>query len=427
MKIICILILLAFIMLAFLLKEKVYSPVFLFPFSFLILYILQVLRLYGLFDADNNSFLICTLGVFSFLIGCIIGKKFFRVSSYDVKTVNISYEVIKYKNYFIIFMLLSLVIIVLYSKNSLEYLHTGGSLYDMRYSQQDALHTSGLIPFLYTYIGVPIMYIELPVCIYMFFILKNKMIPFLGFITVFFWFIGNGARLPLVYVILDIICVLLLFYPVLKKQKKITRIFVTLLLVIAFLNILSVARKSGKNISSDSNTFVQGLYYYLGGSMINMGDKLDFISAHNSLWGIASIYGLALPVSNLISISIVGNADYLFNMIQNSVISISSISNQPYNFGTTGFLYLFADGKIIGVITISIILGLLSQFVYEKFIILNNLKYYVLYVFVMEGIMMFVLTDMLSGVSFTMAIVYWCIFAKSNKFIRNIKDENFNN
>lgn len=427
MKIICILILLAFIMLAFLIKEKVYSPIFLFPFSFLILYILQVLRLYGLFDADNDSFLICTLGVFSFLIGCFIEKSFFRVSSYEVRTINISYEVIKYKSYFIIFMLLSLAIIALYSKNSLGYLHTGGSLYDMRYSQQDALHTSGLISFLYTYIGVPIMYIELPVCIYMFFILGTKMIPFFGFVTVFFWFIGNGARLPLVYVILDIICVLLLFYPVLKRHKKITQIFVTLLFVIIFLNILSVARKSGKNISSDSNTFVQGLYYYLGGSMINMGDKLGIVSVHNSLWGAASVYGLALPFSNLISFSIVGNADYLFNMIQNSVISISSMSDQPYNFGTTGFLYLFADGKITGVIIISIILGLLSQFVYEKFIILNNLKYYVLYVFVMEGIMMFVLTDMLSGVSFAMAIIYWGIFAKSNKFIRNVKNENSNN
>lgn len=421
MKITCIVILLAFIMLAFLLKEKVYSPIFLFPFSFLILYILQVLRLYGLFDADNNSFLICTLGVFSFLIGCIIGKNFFRVSSYEVKTVNISYEVIKYKNYFLIFMLISLVIIALYSKNSLGYLHTGGSLYDMRYSQQDALHTSGLVSFLYTYIGVPIMYIELPVCIYMFFILGNKLIPLLGFITVFFWLIGNGARLPLVYVILDIICVFLLFYPVLKRQKKITKIFITLFLVFLFINILSVARKSGKNISSDNNTFVQGLYYYLGGSMINMGDKLDFISAHNPLWGMATIYGLVLPISNLISIPMVGNADYLFNIIQNGVISISSMSDQPYNFGTTGFLYLFADGKIIGVIIISILLGLISQFVYEEFIVLNNLKYYVLYVFVMEGIMMFVLTDMLSGISFVMAIVYWSIFAKSNKFIRNVK------
>lgn len=427
MKIICIVILLAFIILAFLFKEKIYSPIFLFPFSFLILYILQILRLYGLFDADNNSFLICTLGVFSFLIGCIIEKTFFSVNSYEVKTVNISYEVIKYKNCFLIFMLLSLVIITLYSKNSLGYLHTGGSLYDMRYNQQDSLHTSALISFLYTYIGVPIVYIELPVCIYIFFILGRKVIPFLGFITVFFWFIGNGARLPLVYVILNIMCVCLLFYPVLKKQKKITKIFIALLLVFIFLNILSVARKSGKNISSDSNTFVQGLYYYLGGSMINMGEKLNFISAHNSLWGIASIYGLVLPFSNLISIPMVGNADYLFDMIQNSIISISSMSNQPYNFGITGFLYLFADGKILGVIIISILLGLLSQFVYEKFIILNNLKYYVLYVFVMEGIMMFVLTNILSGISFVMAIIYWSIFAKSNKFVRNVKNENSNN
>ena len=114
-------------------------------------------------------------------------------------------------------------------------------------------------------------------------------------------------------------------------------------------------------------------------------------------------------------------------MIQNSIISISSMSNQPYNFGTTGFLYLFADGKILGVIIISILLGLLSQFVYEKFIILNNLKYYVLYVFVMEGIMMFVLTNILSGISFVMAIIYWSIFAKSNKFVRNVKNENSNN
>ena len=94
------------------------------------------------------------------------------------------------------------------------------------------------------------------------------------------------------------------------------------------------------------------------------------------------------------------------------------MSNQPYNFGTTGFLYLFADGKIMGVIIISILLGLVCQFVYEKFMLLNNLKYYVLYVFVMEGIVMFVLTDMLSGISFIMAIIYWCLFTRLNKFTR---------
>lgn len=418
MKLVCILILLAFVVIGFLIKEKVYSPILLFPLSFFVLYILQVSRLYGLFDTDDNSFLICTIGVFCFLIGCMVEKYFFHAARYEIKTTNITNEVIQYKNFFLVCMLLSLILVALYSKSSLSYLQSGGSLYEMRYSQQDALHTSGIISFLYTYVGVPIMYIELPIFIYLFFLLGKKLIPFLGIITVFFWFIGNGARLPLVYVILNVLCVFLLFYPILKKKKKIMKIFIALFLIIIFLDTLSIARKSGKNISSDNNTFIQGLYYYLGGGMINMGNKLGFVSTHKSFFGIISLYGLFLPLSNIINIPIVGDADYFFNMVQNNIIMISKMSNQPYNFGTTGFLYLFADGKIMGVIIISILLGLVCQFVYEKFMLLNNLKYYVLYVFVMEGIMMFVLTDMLSGISFIMAIIYWCLFTRLNKFTR---------
>ena len=112
--------------------------------------------------------------------------------------------------------------------------------------------------------------------------------------------------------------------------------------------------------------------------MINMGVKLPFVAVQPSLLGVSTFYGFFLPISNVWETKLLDRASYIPDIVQNSIIQISSQSAQPYNFGTTGFFYLFADGKIWGVILISLILGILANFVYEKFIALKNLKYFVM-------------------------------------------------
>lgn len=412
MNIICIIALAILISIELIVKSKIYSPAFLMSITFFVLFVLQSFRFYGLYSTSGNSYFICLLGVCAFCLGCMLKRAFKpRLEILEInRTESITNQINNNRKILLILLFVALLIIVAYSWQSLGFLRSGGSLYDMRYGQQEVLHSNGLISFLYTYIGVPIVYFSLPISIYDYFILGNKKYLLLTFVTVFFWFIGNGARLPLVYCILSIVCTLLIFYSELKTQGKIRKIMIAVVLFFLIVDLLSIARKSGKNIASDNTTFIQGLYYYLGGSMINLDTKLAFVAAKDSLFGVMTLYGLFLPISNIFNADIFEKASYFPDIVQNNVIQISSQTSQPYNFGTTVFLYLFADGKIFGVIIISLLLGLISQFIYEKFVTSMNLKYFVLYSLVMEAIFMFSLTDLLSTISFTFAILYTLIF-----------------
>ena len=415
MKIICIVALLCLIGMGLTFKNKVYSPMILMPLTFAILFIANTLRLYGLFEAENDSFIVCSIGVAFFVLGCLI-EKLFHSNSIKLKiNGTISDEVDTKKTFLVVILIIALFFIIMYSWGSIGYIRSGGTLYDMRYGQQDALHSSGLISFLYTYIGVPIIYFSLPIAAYDYFILGKKVYFMLTLVTVFFWFAGNGARLPLIYLILSIVCVCLLFFTRIKAQGKLKKILLGLLLLVIVIDVLSIARRSGKNIASDSTTFFQGLYYYLGGSMINMGVKLPFVAVQPSLLGVSTFYGFFLPISNVWETKLLDRASYIPDIVQNSIIQISTQSAQPYNFGTTGFFYLFADGKIWGVVLISLILGILANFVYEKFIALKNLKYFVMYSLVMETVFMFALTDLLATISFALSIIYVLILFRTRK------------
>lgn len=417
MNIVCIVILATIIIIGLVLKSEIYSPEILISITFLVLFILQSFQFYGLYSADDNSYLICLLGICSFCLGCMI-KRMFKsdvVNLRNDKNEIISDQINAHRKALLCLLFIAFFMVFAYSWKSIAFLRSGGSLYDMRYSQQDILHSSGIISFLYTYIGVPIIYFSLPISIYDYLILGNKKYFLLTLITVFFWFIGNGARLPLIYCVLNIVCTFLLFYPELRSSGKVKKIIIMLILFFLIIDILSWARKSGKNIASDNTTFIQGLYYYLGGSMINMSSKLHFVATKESLLGVMTFYGLFLPISNIFNIDLFDKAAYFPDMVQNNVIQISSQSIQTYNFGTTGFLYLYADGKILGIIIISLLFGFVSQLIYEKCMGSLNLKYYVLYSLIMEAILMFTLTDLLSNISFAFAIIYTLLFINSYK------------
>ena len=65
------------IILELVLKVKVYSPSFLFVLSFLILFILEKIQLYGLFVAKSSAYVVVIIGVLSFCAGCIAVVPFF--------------------------------------------------------------------------------------------------------------------------------------------------------------------------------------------------------------------------------------------------------------------------------------------------------------------------------------------------------------
>ena len=413
------------IILELILKVKIYSPSFLFVVSFLILFILEKLQLYGLFTAKNDSYTVVIIGVLSLCVGCMVVLPFFGQNNSNldqkmiVKDYTVQVNAIRKKLLFSI--IFALVIEFLYAIPSILYLRSGGSLYDMRYIQQNIIQRSGLISFLHVYVSLPILYISLPISAFDFFINGQKKIFLLTLVTTLFYFIGNGARMPLIYLILSYITIFLMFFDLLKENKKLKKILLSTIIIIVVINLLTIIRKSGQEVSTSDQTFFQGIYYYITCSMINLGDKLSYVSAKPNLLGTATFYGFFLPLTNIINIPVATNAKDFFDLIQNSVINISNIDNSPYNFCVTGFLPSYADGKIWGVIAFSFLIGILMQFVFKKLERSDSLKWLVLYSLMMEAIMMYVITNMFSSISFCMAILFALFFLN----IKVVKGEQF--
>lgn len=186
---------------------------------------------------------------------------------------------------------------------------------------------------------------------------------------------------------------------------------------------LTILRKSGQEMLFGDQTFFQGIYYYITCSMINLGEKLTYISAQPNLLGTATFYGFFLPLTNIIKFPISSSTKDFFDLIQNGTINISSVDSSRYNFCVTGFLPSYADGKILGVVLLSFLIGSFIQFIFEKLKQSNKLKWLVLYSLMMEAIMMYVITNMFSSISFCMAILFTLFFLN----IKGVRVNNFEN
>lgn len=415
------------IILELVLKVKVYSPSFLFVLSFLILFILEKVQLYGLFAAKSSAYVVVIIGVLSFCAGCIAVVPFFdHIKLRDTQAnldKNYALQIDEIRRTLLVLILFSLLIEFVYAIPSILYLRSGGSLYDMRYVHQDIIQRSGIVSFLHVYVALPILYIVLPISTFDFFVSGNKKIFLLTLITTLLYFIGNGARMPLIYLILSYISIFLLFFNSLKENKKLKKILLGLIVIVFIINLLTILRKSGQEMSSGDQTFFQGIYYYITCSMINLGEKLTYISAQPNLLGTATFYGFFLPLTNIIKFPISSSTKDFFDLIQNGIINISSVDSSPYNFCVTGFLPSYADGKILGVVLLSFLIGSFIQFIFEKLKQSNKLKWLVLYSLMMEAIMMYVITNMFSSISFCMAILFTLFFLN----IKGVRVNNFEN
>ncbi len=404
----CIIMIGLLLIINLLVHQKIYSPTNVFIFSFFMLFIFERLKLYGLYEANERSYIVCTIGVTSFAIGCWL-MAFLHHAQYpedidsELADFVIKNTINQNRKLLLILFIVACAIEIFYAKDSFSYLRSGGSLYDMRYLMQDELHTSKFLSTLHVYIAVPIFFISLPISVFDLLINNKKSLFLITVLTTTFYFISNGARIPLIYFAVALFSTIFMFTKYIKNKNKLMKIAILLVGVLIILNLLTSSRK-GNNVT-DSNSFIQGFYYYVAGSMINLGEKIDFVSYHTSLYGIGTFYGFFAIIYNFFEVSFINYASYLMDYIQNDVITVAP-SDPFYNFGVTGFLNSYADGKIIGVISISIILGAISQIIYFKLLQRQTLKWYILYSLLVEFMVLYVITDMFSNISFTVAIIY---------------------
>ena len=188
--------------------------------------------------------------------------------------------------------------------------------------------------------------------------------------------------------------------------------------MVFFIAIISNVRSASVNNDYD---FFKSMYRYITGSTINMSEKIKYIQLHKfGTYGAATLYGIfnlldkfySLIMNN--SLTVIKEAMNFLEVIQTELIYINDGGNL-YNFCTTGFLFFYVDFGIIGVMSFSCMYGFICNLIYHKLLKYSNLKYYLLYVFILESLVMFMITDLFSVVPFMMAIIYVWLFGKKYK------------
>ncbi|KRM29064.1 O-antigen polymerase [Limosilactobacillus panis] len=420
LSIFCDFILLAFIIIGLLFKEKFYSPTMILATSFFLLFFLAQLRFYGLFKASASVYLIITFGICAFFLGTrLVTATNVRLEKSNVNLAKLGIQVQSIYKILVFLAFVSFFIELVYAIPSFEYIRGGGSLYEMRYNQfaqqNGSLNQNAIIVFLHSYVSVPLLYIELPLSLISRIENKKNLLLVLTTLITFLYFIGNGARMPFIYFVASLVSILLVFFDELKSKKKIRKILVAIIFFVLVINLFTVLRKSGKNLSSDNQTFLQGIYYYLCGSVVNFGIKVPYIYSSENLLGMGTFYGFFTILSNFFNLPRMENANDFFDLIQRGVITISSDSSSPYNFCVTGFLPSYADGKLMGIFLMSFLLGVIIQFVYHLFLSKGNIKWFVMYMLSMQLMIIYVITNLLSQISFCLAIIYTLIFLNSRR------------
>ncbi len=405
--------------------RNLFNPIFVLGSSFFIFIILVNLRLYGLYKGSTDAYIMLSIGLFSFTIGAIVFE--LLLNKYRMNVTQFSYNNVSKsikKSYKTILILLGIAVVseIILSIDSITYLLQGQNLYTLRYVDLSTIQNdTSLISIIHIYFAVPVLFISLPISCIEFFCNKNRQLFYLSTIGIVFYMLTDGARMPLVYFLINIIITFLLFKNQLIKEKKFRKILLYIIVaIIVIASISSIRAKGGGNTFS----FIESMYLYLAGGIVNLSEKLknvgiDTYKSHGAI----SLYGFINLLNQLKEI-VIGNgldsikeAEKFLLCVQTDLVYINE-GGRPYNFVTTGFLYFFADFGIYGVIIFSLLFGFVSQKVYRKVLYRPNLGYIVLYSLMLESIIMFVLTDIYSNNSFVIAVIFTYIFLIFMKKVR---------
>lgn len=357
--------------------KDIMNPVTIFCALWGFITFLAKLQLYGLFVAEQRTFLIVFIGILFYTIGCAMPKIIRvrrngngRVRLQGAAQIN-DWILICFYVITVLFLLIDLLIVV-------PLLLSGVSLADIRRMLDDPnsallIRRSAIEGILRNFISTPFSVIAYPIgLIYFrgkkryggFFLLSGVIITILRLMT-------DGGRIILIFAIIFTLAILrreaIVFvknsYKKHKNKYKLGMVVFVALLIVLF--IWSTTQRTSESIG-------QHLYYYLTMCFPYFDGKIIQIdSAGIHTWGAISLHGFTTPFLMLLK-NLLGmpypNWYQLAADWQNSFNeSVQIASNRSLNAFSTLFSQMYLDAGVLGVIIISFLFGWTCKRAYQAF------------------------------------------------------------
>ena len=327
---------------------------------------LYSLRLYGVYDSSQLTYLVYLCGFLSFFLGYFIVRP--KSNRQESKYIKDKFAILKH---YIVLLLcvVSVVVFLLKSIVAIPYWLSGGAA-NLKHEiiMDDALSIGMFGDILFTFVGRPFqIIITIFAVVVIFKRLKYNSIIWMAVILNLTMYTCTASKVGISVIVITAIAYIFLFSELTLKDalKKYKLLFFTLAIVVFFVLLLTVMKDDDAETGSS-------LYVYLCGCIPCSDQALEQMSDYTRFYGIVSFNGLLRAVNvlpNYFGISPPAFKlvlDVATEYMQEFEETIYIGDNIPYNAFISMFSYFYADGGLYGVVIISFLFGFLCSWFFNK-------------------------------------------------------------
>lgn len=417
------------------------SPIVFINLLFFMITLGVVLHPYELKSDNDTAFSILLLGMFMLNVGYLLpGKHIIGLKSHSSKVDNTiqatSGNVVRTLVLYgmmgvIIFFSISYIIETIallakgYSLDMIRLFYFGGS--DMLESTT-GIRRSALLEYGTTYIYVPCQYIFIGLSAILigndkgyFSVKKKRLIVLLTLVNLGVSMLTNGGR-GILYQFLIVVT----FSYIQRnkdqsiKERKSNRLRRNVLIIIAIIILIWIANIATKNrhVGGEQTSILESVYYYFCGCIPNMQIKIEKFGNSEYTLGLVPICGLVRPFFTFIRMIFKIPIPHGFDIIDGYLIDASTTDfiggGHKYNAFVTMFYFFYRDFGILGVAFDSLIVGAAFALIYNRTRYRSDLKSYLVYMILIEGISLSFVRYQIMSVGYALAFLYPFLLFKRN-------------
>ena len=321
----------------------------------------------SLYKVDVFVYVLVLVSLLSFAIGCEVKIKSKKQENYVLNTKVYYFAYIVFLSIVSIPTINSLIILI--QGKGLNYIY---QLYlgAMQSGEINELGINGVIALLYTYIGLPLVYVLCVASLSMFYISRRKRFLLLAYPPVLINFLFTSGKNVILFALAATIVLFLFFYKdkkstnVSNKKKKfankaIKNVSVFAVSGVLLLVIIMMARK-GMDSLSEALDYV---FLYFAKPFVLFSERINRFENANT-FGLLSTYGFTRPLLQALEkigieeAPIFENVESVFASIEDAVY----VGENAYtNAMPTAVYYFYIDGGVLGVVLLSFLVGVFAK------------------------------------------------------------------
>lgn len=402
-------------------EKSIFGPGTMLSGLWMIITILASMKLYGLYEADSFAYLLITIGIVFFGLGCALKRRVRFVFGSTPKEVPVALDQsseIGEINITILHILciFSALMMIYPDYLAIKFLLVNGFDMTQIRAEFDMPYSNLVLRLLYNYVVLPFSFAASPIFAATQFLgrKKDNIVLFSVSFIVFSRLLTEGGRVIVLYFLLAFLAARSMTK---TKQQQKRKIAVYVLIALGLFAVFAVTN------SRTNQSLFEHLYIYLCGVVPHLSARLKEVNSQGILtYGLASVFGYVEFIFTMLEnigfpypsfIKVVADA---VNQVVQTTIPIAN-NDVLFNAFVSPIYYMYCDGRTLGVIIEMFLYGMVSFHFYQKFQSRKSYRNLALYLLILQGLVFSFVRIQFAVLHYALAFFFIC-FVFDNK-IRN--------